>query len=535
MVERGVGAVGPDDDLIESAGAPPDPPAAPRPSLRPSAYGLLLLAAVSIQPFAGFVAENPQEELPLVEMAAYAVVVFLLAVATWLAVSWIRRERPHDTTALVVAVVVFAFFHANLILNPYPRGMVRWVQPVVWLLVAALLVVLVVRLATAPAVRTFALVLFGVWALISLGVAVSVTLDASSEGAELVDQADIEFVPAAGATPNVYWFVFDEYARNDQLERFAGLDNSAMYDELEARGFQVSESSMTSYARTHLSMSSTLAMTYPVTEGTELDYEFRALSPVFAGDNVTVDRFREHGYQYLFADQAMLPWASCREDLADHCLPAASGGLDDVQIGLLKLTPIGGFPFDQPHTDPVQIVESIEDLGDEVQEPFFLFAHVNAPHFPYRYGPDCEFRTEPIASAPLDVAQWAAYYRQEIACLNELILDGVDRIIADDPDAIIILQSDHGSASTVDWSAHPDEWSAETLQERFSVLNAMRLPPECNERFDLEGEPLVNTFRIVFSCIEGTDIELLDQRAFMAPWGDIGAMEEVDPGRFDEP
>jgi hypothetical protein len=122
MVERGVGAVAPDDDLVETSTARSDAPASRRPPLRPGGYGLLLLAAVSIQPFAGFVAENPQEELPLVEMAAYAAVVFLLAVGSWLAISWIRRERPTDTLALAVGVVVFAFFHANLILNPYPQA-----------------------------------------------------------------------------------------------------------------------------------------------------------------------------------------------------------------------------------------------------------------------------------------------------------------------------------------------------------------------------------------------------------------------------
>ena len=44
------------------------------------------------------------------------------------------------------------------------------------------------------------------------------------------------------------------------------------------------------------------------------------------------------------------------------------------------------------------------------------------------------------------------------------------------PDAVIIVQSDHGSKLTFDWSKRYDAWTDANLQERFGALNAMRLP-----------------------------------------------------------
>jgi len=61
----------------------------------------------------------------------------------------------------------------------------------------------------------------------------------------------------------------------------------------------------------------------------------------------------------------------------------------------------------------------------------------------------------------------------------------------------------------------------------------MRLPPGCDA--DVEGEPLVNTFRIVFACIEGTEPELLDYRAFAVPIDDVSDVSELAPDRFESP
>ena len=62
----------------------------------------------------------------------------------------------------------------------------------------------------------------------------------------------------------------------------------------------------------------------------------------------------------------------------------------------------------------------------------------------------------------------------------------------------------------------------------------MRRPGGCTEP-PLDGQPLVNTFRIVFSCIEDQPFGLLEHRAFVAPLEDVQALEEWDQDRFPSP
>ena len=87
MVESGVAEAAPN-------GAP-EPPAEPAPRrVRITAYGVALLLVVSIQPFAGFVAENVQEELPVGSIALYAAFVFVVALVVWIGLTVLLPRSP---------------------------------------------------------------------------------------------------------------------------------------------------------------------------------------------------------------------------------------------------------------------------------------------------------------------------------------------------------------------------------------------------------------------------------------------------------
>jgi hypothetical protein len=280
-------------------------------------------------------------------------------------------------------------------------------------------------------------------------------------------------------------------------------------------------------------------MDYTALPGNEIDDQFEEFSHVVLGDNATVDRFHELGYQYVYSYAGALEWSKCRTDLADVCLPVRSPGLamGELERTLLDLTPLGPLNNPTTYTDPVFVVDELEDrMGSAIHEPFFLFAHILTPHWPYRYEEDCDARANPRDDTGLTEQEQKVEYEHQIVCINALVLDAVDRILARDPDALIIVQSDHGTSFREwEWDELPfDEWSGQTLDERYSALDTMRLPERCGQ--DIEGEPIVNTFRIVFSCIEDRDdIEMLDYRAFIAPLEDVSQLEELDVDRFGDP
>ena len=83
------------------------------------------------------------------------------------------------------------------------------------------------------------------------------------------------------------------------------------------------------------------------------------------------------------------------------------------------------------------------------------------------------------------------------------------------------------SAAEEDWEVASDR----SLQERrLAILNAVRLPKRCRETLYSDLSP-VNTFRVVFACLEGRASKLLPDRHFFRAKDDDGyrLMEMLRP------
>lgn len=496
--------------------------------------GAAVIVVFSVGPFVSFLQTNRTQIADPGAIVGYALVATSVALGVWGLLCW-RTNLAPDRTGVGIAAVLVAFFNYGAIFDTNPQTTGRVVLLLsLWLLLAAGVAYIGYALARYANVAIAVLLFGSVMLLAPLVGYVSYRAEGAPDPGESAATIDDLVVPED--RPNVYWFLLDGYPRADQLESHLGIDNSPFLDGLEDRSFTVSSSSATSYARTHLSVSSTLEMDYPVVPGTEMPNAFARLSRVVIGDNATVRRFSAMGYTYAYSEAGGSQWALCDPDLADVCLPTRQAGLplDELDLTLLQLTPLGTLIDAQiPYTDPVWVSQQVDARrGSTLREPFFVFSHILTPHWPFRYNEDCSVRTAPRLHHGLDDTTIRAEYRTQVRCLNPLVLDGIDRIIEQDPSAVIIVQSDHGSDFELDWLDDPGEWSTEALDERFAAFSALRLPGACAD-LPVEGQPLVNTYRIVFACIEGRDPELLDYRAFLSPWEETERMEEIDPSRFE--
>jgi len=164
----------------------------------------------------------------------------------------------------------------------------------------------------------------------------------------------------------------------------------------------------------------------------------------------------------------------------------------------------------------------------------FVYAHILSPHIPHRYHQDCSYRHEFISGVHLSGAERGAAYATDVRCLDQDVVAGVDRILAEDPTAVIIIQSDHGSRLAFDWRITFADSTARTLNEGFGVVNAMRLPSECAGA-SIEGFAPVNTFRLLFGCLTDTEPNLLAERNFFGEFNEAAPLVEVPPERFVEP
>ncbi len=322
------------------------------------------------------------------------------------------------------------------------------------------------------------------------------------------------------------------------MQRVIGFDNTLFLRHLETKGFFVADESLANYGMTELSVPATLNMDYIVQPGDTV-LKDRFFIHLIRGHNNVVRRFRALGYAYAHAPPGGAHGFDC-SDSEDHCINRSGlGDLSEIEIYLLAQTPILavikglesrdliGNVITQPL---VGITDVMDALPATMRRPFFLFSHIFAPHPPYRYHEDCSPRSVEARDMVLRGEQRGSdveksLYLDNLRCINKQALSAVDRILAEDPHAIVIFQGDHGTGFTVDFHKPISEWSEAQILERYGILNVVRFPPECRDRLYPSFSP-VNTFRLVFSCLEGRPSELLADRSILVSYHQHGALEK---------
>jgi len=484
------------------------------------------VALGAMQPLANFLNSNVRRLVwpaPVV-VDAVAWVVFLLV--AFVVVRLLTRTSPALPIAAGFVAFNLSFWNFWRWLPIYPSSELRrWFALLLWAVITLVLVRLAMKLATLQYTRVFLVIFLGMWTAVLL-------LSASTGRSELAggDLPTVAETPSYtfAEKPNVYWLMLDEHARSDELLAKTGSDNSWFGDDLRERGFSVSESSTSSYVQTHLSLTSTLAMDYAWTPGHDYRGEYGLAATVVNGANPVVATFEANGYRYVGAPDGSIEWARCPDPGPDRsCIEPVGGllSLREPHSYLVWSTPVGSLDLPLTHNDPASVQAGIDQLRTDDQ-PFFLFAHLLSPHFPYRYETDCSRRAHPINDLSVDHDQHAALYANDVQCLDREIVATVDHILADDPDAVIIVQSDHGSAIDFMFGTQLEDMDPAALDERFAVLNAIRLPESCRGD-SIEGEPLVNTFRLVLACLGGEEPDLLEPRHFFTMFSRVQSIEEI--------
>ena len=125
--------------------------------------------------------------------------------------------------------------------------------------------------------------------------------------------------------------------------------------------------------------------------------------------------------------------------------------------------------------------------------------------------------------------RFIAEYRDHLTYLNQLILASLDEVLArSDTPPVIVLFSDHGSASAVNWVAtQPVDADPKRLAERTGSFLAALTPGKTGV-FPDDPSP-ASLFRYVFDAYFGTSYG----RAVPPPAG--GQIDPIDPSVLTDP
>ncbi len=310
-----------------------------------------------------------------------------------------------------------------------------------------------------------------------------------------------------GARPNVYYFLFDEYGGYDNLKHYYDYDNGPFLKELEEQGFSVSyHSRNTEAVATDTIVPNLLNLNYvvKVDESGHKKARFR--------DNCQLyQMFAQNGYQINLINHVdYLGVLGCRVLTSHQTRRTISEYLmrNSIYNKFPQLRAILDqfFVLDYGANYRASLDNALEaglncwkSVGDQ---PTLTVGYIQCPHSPTMVGPHGE---------ELPFAQgwnWRDHslYLGQVEFINDYILKLIQEIKTNDPNALIVLQSDHGNRYAIHM-VQLGEWeSYDPYEENQYMQNILNCVYYQGETFEIEGETGINTMRKVFSQVLGAEL-----------------------------
>lgn len=458
-------------------------------------------------------------------------------------------RRNEGALAVVLFVAAICLFFGYSLIHDATAGLLARLNVVAppslgWLLLSLIVAGAIFAsrkhegLKVAAMVFSFSATGFAAW---ELSVAAS-RIEKDSVAAPATDGRPLTTDQPNLAGPDVYYFLLDGYSGQTGLREFSGFDNSPFIDDMKRRGFVdatniTTRDQRSNYLFTPQTLGSIFALDYPMTRDEKTWQEpWRLFPSMVDGARVPplIRQLESAGYTVW---QTFNTWAGC-SGRNMRCL-GGHGSLvfDYMTMAFVATTPLGRavtLSLGRRVDGLVSLAEHLPVMKASKQ-PFFVFVHSLTTHPPFYLNAECERRD--LQQADIDFS-WknTPAYVGAVKCVNAKVTALVDSILADNPNALIVLQSDHGSGFTVDWELPLAKWPVSFVRERGSILNLIKAPGACARWLD-RSLAQINTARFVVGCVSGHAPQYLPEQTYISVYArEVGhfvvqPFDEQDSGR----
>jgi len=322
-----------------------------------------------------------------------------------------------------------------------------------------------------------------------------------------LDEYDIPFyikrdfiVDPSLLSPDIYWFHLDGIMSLEQMERFWGMNKDGLRHELTARGFLIYEDAFLYGSPTRVTMPALLSPAFYDSYFHQLMYIHREVAVedrlwTFINSLATVglslyddifpyveflSALALAGYDLSISRSGDSPNAAWVHSIArlqeghDGYIFFAMSRWDRFLLSLGYLPELLTMTTPLNIQPPLERAHYVPNHGDSDLPRFnlktFLYPHANMW---WLQCPD---------SVQLDATHPRRLYLYHLAVeyTMQLALDYIDEILERNPNAVIVLQADHGFhiAGTHQYLIDEGVSLEERLRLTFSVLSAVRIPPQ---------------------------------------------------------
>ena len=310
---------------------------------------------------------------------------------------------------------------------------------------------------------------------------------AAAARVEKSNPAAISAPPAdssAGKRPNFYFFIFDEYARQDVLKKYTGYDNTPFLQGLERKKFNVSYSSSSTASLTEIATANLWQYSVKYTTMAEAQMGMNR-PPLF-------DIFKKAGYKIYVLVPPVFVNRTFDKDLVDVELQSSSE-LTELSIAKTVLAQSFLAYLEKPkieyeRADRLSLLQQAAAIiGEPAERPKFMYFHLLCPHSP------CVFdeKGDPVEYENMMIN---SYYTGQLRFVSKKINELADTILEKDPHAVVLLQSDHGARF----------FKGLHGKEAFACFNALYVS---GQAVNIEGLSTINTLRLAMNHALGLKLE----------------------------
>ena len=326
-------------------------------------------------------------------------------------------------------------------------------------------------------------------------------------------------LPDGQMPPDVYYIILDAYGRSDTLLQTLDYDNSAFLDGLRQLGFYVADCAQSNYAKTDLSLSSSLNLDYVTALGSSFSPESTDRLPlwtliknnevkvIFENLSYTTIAF-DTGYDFTEVESSDVYYSAPAKGLNGfenlYLQTTLAAVMDD--FGLLRNLQLT--PEDRKRELILFKLAELQKIPATLPSPKFVFAHLVIPHQPFVFGPDGEpfviYERTFKGQTYYPTRDYALGYHNQAIYISQQILDVIKVILEESPQPpVIMLQGDHGISHF-------------GKTDRVTILNAYYFP---NRKPNLYPNITpVNSFRLLFNLYFHADFDLLEDVSYYSDY-----------------
>jgi len=502
-------------------------------------YLLLSLLAgflLIFSPFLSFLSENFDEpSFTVVGFLRFAVIIVPAVFTFSVLIGFLLSKmgfRFFVTSQVAFGVIFFlSFTHEALYLF---TNEVYSISSVVFSVVFVLLLIIIYLSILVQSRYANFLPIFLIFAVVTIVIpsadlirSIWISVAGESENTVAINQEDPATKPKTLLLdrPNVYYFIIDAHPSVATMRSRFDVDLSDFVRKMESMDFYQADRALAVYPRTIFALGAILNADYfPKKEITSSSLFPKMMIRKKAPR--VISTLADLGYKFYWFGNYYAPCkptlSICLQQIDSYSIP------NPVRV-FLRATPLSHFEnwllnLFGTASSIGQKVDAISGVQDSIRSqqngfrdgPYFVFAHHLSPHPPYQYNEDCSLRGQ----YKFDFKAWSKegvpLFIDNVKCSNKKMLEIASLLVKKDPSAIIVFQSDHGSAFDSTWELPLKDWSDDAVGERYSTLNMIRLPQRCRSglRQKLNN---VNTMRLVLACLGNAKPDLLEDISFFTP------------------